>query len=176
MQLNVSHSFQFHFSSLFVTKIILIAKKSQEKIWKTMILMVKDKTKWRSWWIVTWTRCWRTKWKILRNPKKKSRKQNEEHDLFISAAIHHHQITFFRAARIVVAWPVRAYPRWISFVVKAWWEKWPLLALFHICSLDFWIYSFMSQRFLICKYIPFKLTPHFLIVKTRPFITTQTGP
>ena len=33
------------------------------------------------------------------------------------------RLPFFRAARIVVAWPVRAYPRRLSFVVKAWWEK-----------------------------------------------------
>ena len=55
-------------------------------------------------------------------------------------------------------------------------QQWPLLALFHIWSLDFWVYSYLPQKFLICNYILFKLNPHFLIVHTIPSMITRTNP
>ena len=72
--------------------------------------------------------------------------------------------------------PLRASPAQLSFIAKVNEQQWPLLVLFHICSLDFWVYTFFPQNFLICKCIPFKLTFHFLIVPTKPTMITRMSP
>ena len=91
-------------------------------------------------------------------------------DLLLSSPSDH----LLGAPRIVV--PVLASLAQLSFIAKVDEQQWPLLVLFHIWSLDFWVYTFLPQNFLICKCIPFKLAPHFLIVPTKPSMITRTSP
>ena len=55
-------------------------------------------------------------------------------------------------------------------------QQWPLLALFHIWSLDFWVYSFLPSKVFDLQIYPFQIDYWFLIVQTRPSLITRTSP
>ena len=110
-------------------------EKSQEKIWKT---------KWRIWSL-----------HICR------RKQNEEHDCGSSVSSPWINMTKLLLPRRQFMLIFRRIHHRIAIHHRGSRKldelQWPLLALFHIWSLDFWVYSFLPSKVFDMQIYPFQI-------------------